>query len=76
MPDPAELPTVADEVREHLGGLPESLERMARRQPFDIRYVDRLRWTREEIKDADPAARCGCARSDHWVTTRSCTPVR
>ena len=27
---------------------------MARRQPFDIRYVDRLRWTAEEIKDAEP----------------------
>ncbi|WP_031088747.1 acyl-CoA thioesterase, partial [Streptomyces sp. NRRL WC-3549] len=45
VPGPEELPTVAQEVREHLGGLPESLERMARRQPFDIRYVDRLRWT-------------------------------
>ncbi|MBH0243041.1 thioesterase family protein, partial [Streptomyces cavourensis] len=54
VPDPEELPTVADEVREHLGALPEALERMARRQPFDIRYVDRLRWTHEEIKDADP----------------------
>ena len=27
---------------------------MARRQPFDIRYVDRLRWTPEEIEDAEP----------------------
>ncbi|CAM5243285.1 hypothetical protein SMICM304S_07032 [Streptomyces microflavus] len=43
VPDPEELPTVADEVREHLGVLPEALERMARRQPFDIRYANRLR---------------------------------
>ena len=54
VPDPESLPTVADEIREHLGALPEALERMARRQPFDIRYVDRLRWTPEEIKDAEP----------------------
>ncbi len=45
---------MAEEVREHLGTLPDALERMARRQPFDIRYVDRLRWTREEVEDADP----------------------
>ncbi|GGY87580.1 acyl-CoA thioesterase II [Streptomyces nitrosporeus] len=54
VPDPESLPTVADEVREHLGGLPEALERMARRQPFDIRYADRLRWTREQIEGAEP----------------------
>jgi acyl-CoA thioesterase II len=48
VPDPESLPRLSDEVREHLGGLPEVLERMARRQPFDIRYVDRLRWTAEE----------------------------
>ena len=45
VPDPESLPKLADEIREHLGALPESLERMARRQPFDIRYVERLRWT-------------------------------
>ena len=54
VPDPESLPTVAQEIKEHLGALPEALERMARRQPFDIRYVDRLRWTPEEIKDAEP----------------------
>ncbi|MGW6856732.1 acyl-CoA thioesterase [Streptomyces xanthophaeus] len=53
-PHPDALPKVADEIREHLGALPEALERMARRQPFDIRYVDRLRWAPEELKDADP----------------------
>ncbi|MFE0319776.1 acyl-CoA thioesterase, partial [Streptomyces albogriseolus] len=47
-------PTVADEIREHLGALPEQLERMARRQPFDIRYVDRLRWKPDEIEGAEP----------------------
>ncbi len=54
VPAPASLPTVAEEIREHLGALPEQLERMARRQPFDIRYVDRLRWTEAEVKGADP----------------------
>ena len=53
-PAPESLPTVVEEIKEHLGALPEQLERMARRQPFDIRYVDRLRWTAEEIKDAEP----------------------
>jgi acyl-CoA thioesterase-2 len=43
VPDPESLPTVSQEIKEHLGTLPETLERMARRQPFDIRYVDRLR---------------------------------
>ncbi|GAB3963706.1 acyl-CoA thioesterase [Streptomyces sparsus] len=54
MPDPEGLPSLAEEIRDHLGSLPESLERMARRQPFDIRYVERLRWTAEEVKDAEP----------------------
>jgi len=53
-PAPESLPTVSSEISEHLGALPEALQRMARRQPFDIRYVDRLRWTPEEIKEADP----------------------
>lgn len=35
VPDPEDLPTVADEVRERLRDLPEGLERMARRMPFD-----------------------------------------
>ena len=54
------LPTVAQEIKEHLGVLPETLERMARRQPFDIRYVDRLRWTPEEVEHAE-------ARSAVWM---------
>ncbi|MFD1829746.1 acyl-CoA thioesterase [Streptomyces desertarenae] len=54
VPDPESLPKLADELREHLGSLPEPLERMARRQPFDIRYVERLRWSREELRGVDP----------------------
>ncbi|MBV9022820.1 MAG: acyl-CoA thioesterase II [Streptomycetaceae bacterium] len=54
VPGPEELPRIADEIREHLGTLPETLERMARRQPFDIRYVERLRWTPQEIEGAEP----------------------
>jgi acyl-CoA thioesterase II len=54
VPDPEKLPTLADEIREHLGVLPERLERMARRQPFDIRYVERLRWSAEELEGAEP----------------------
>ena len=54
VPGPEELPALADELREHLGELPDALARMARRQAFDIRYVDRLRWTAEELRDAEP----------------------
>ncbi|MCX4635556.1 acyl-CoA thioesterase II [Streptomyces sp. RPA4-5] len=60
VPGPEELPTVADEVRERLRDLPEGLERMARRMPFEIRYVDRLRWTPDEIEGAE-------ARSAVWM---------
>ncbi|MER6080690.1 acyl-CoA thioesterase II [Streptomyces sp. NPDC013157] len=54
VPHPESLPTLAEEIRKHLGELPEQLERMARRQPFDIRYVDRLRWHPEEITGTEP----------------------
>lgn len=54
VPAPEGLPLLVDEIRDHLGRLPEDLERMARRQPFDIRYVERLRWSAEEVAGADP----------------------
>jgi acyl-CoA thioesterase II len=54
VPGPQGLPGLGDELRGHLGTLPEYLERMGRRQAFDIRYVERLRWTPEEIAEAEP----------------------
>nr|WP_202446920.1 acyl-CoA thioesterase II [Streptomyces sp. SID5468] len=54
VPGPEKLPKLADELREHLGTLPEAMERMARRLAFDIRYVERLRWTPEEVRGAEP----------------------
>lgn len=60
VPGPESLPRLADELRSHLGTLPDSLERMARRQAFDIRYVERLRWTSEEVGSAEP-------RSGVWM---------
>lgn len=54
VPAPETLPRLADEIREHLGELPEALERMERRMAFDIRYVERLRWDAESLRDADP----------------------
>ncbi|MDI5966265.1 acyl-CoA thioesterase [Streptantibioticus silvisoli] len=54
VPGPEELPGLADELREHLGELPDALARMTRRQAFDIRYVERLRWTTEALSDAEP----------------------
>jgi acyl-CoA thioesterase-2 len=53
-PGPEGLPKLDDEIREHLGELPEPLERMARRQAFDIRYAEPLRWTPAEIETAEP----------------------
>ncbi|MBO0656187.1 acyl-CoA thioesterase II [Streptomyces triculaminicus] len=54
VPDPEKLPRLADEIRDRLGELPQALERMERRMAFDIRYVDRLRWTPEELREAEP----------------------
>ncbi|RLU89109.1 acyl-CoA thioesterase II [Streptomyces griseocarneus] len=55
VPSPETLPRLADEIRDHLGGeLPNALRHMERRLAFDIRYVDRLRWTPQELADADP----------------------
>jgi acyl-CoA thioesterase-2 len=54
VPGPEDLPSLGDELRAHLGVLPEGLRRMDRRVAFDIRYVDRLRWTPEEIEGAEP----------------------
>jgi acyl-CoA thioesterase II len=54
VPAPESLPNLADEIRAHLGALPEPLERMARRQPFDIRYTEPLRWTHDEIDKLEP----------------------
>ncbi|MGW7351140.1 acyl-CoA thioesterase II [Streptomyces sp. Z26] len=60
VPDPESLPKLADEIRAHMGHLPERLERMARRQAFDIRYVERLRWDMKDLVDAEP-------RSGVWM---------
>lgn len=54
VPEPEKLPRLADEIRDRLGELPQALERMERRMAFDIRYVDRLRWTPEELREAEP----------------------
>ncbi|KUJ69418.1 acyl-CoA thioesterase II [Streptomyces albus subsp. albus] len=60
VPAPETLPRIGEELREHLGELPEALRRMERRQAFDIRYVDRLRWNREELAGLE-------ARSRVWM---------
>jgi acyl-CoA thioesterase-2 len=60
VPGPEKLPNLADEVRAHEDVLPEFLERLARRRVIDVRYVDRLRWTREELEGAE-------ARSAVWM---------
>ncbi|HWM37958.1 MAG TPA: acyl-CoA thioesterase II [Streptomyces sp.] len=60
VPAPESLPKLADELREHLGELPESLERMERRMAFDIRYVERLRWDAGDLREAEP-------RSGVWM---------
>ncbi|GEB47878.1 MULTISPECIES: acyl-CoA thioesterase II [Streptomyces] len=54
VPEPETLPRLADEIREHLGSLPVPFERMARRQAFDLRYVERLRWDASELADVEP----------------------
>jgi acyl-CoA thioesterase-2 len=54
VPAPEELPRLTEEIRDHLGELPLSAERLERRMAFDVRYVDRLRWDAEELRDAEP----------------------
>jgi acyl-CoA thioesterase-2 len=51
VPAPETLPSAVDEVAAGLGMPPENL---GRRQPFDLRYVERLRWTPEDIAEAEP----------------------
>jgi acyl-CoA thioesterase II len=60
VPAPESLPKLADEIRDRLGELPESLERMERRMAFDIRYVERLRWDSGELRGME-------ARSGVWM---------
>ncbi|MFI6447774.1 acyl-CoA thioesterase [Kitasatospora sp. NPDC050543] len=67
MPDvPAaeDLPSALEEVGSKLGELPPFI---SRRQPFDIRYVDRLRWTKEELAGVEP-------RSGVWLRTNGALP--
>lgn len=60
VPAPETLPKLSDEMRGHLPELPDSPERMERRMAFDIRYVERLRWDVDELRDVQP-------RSGVWM---------
>jgi acyl-CoA thioesterase-2 len=51
VPGPEELPSALEEVGSVLGELPPFI---SRRQPFDLRYVERLRWTHEELAGVEP----------------------
>ncbi|WP_329568870.1 acyl-CoA thioesterase [Kitasatospora sp. NBC_01266] len=64
VPAPEELPSALDEVGARLGELPPFI---SRRQPFDIRYVERLRWTQEELAGVQP-------RSGVWLRTNGTLP--
>ncbi|WP_037579152.1 acyl-CoA thioesterase [Phaeacidiphilus oryzae] len=60
VPAPESLPSAVDEVTQGLGA--EAVRNLNRRQPFDLRYVNRLRWTDEEIAAAEQ-------RSAVWLRT-------
>ncbi|KRB61045.1 acyl-CoA thioesterase II [Kitasatospora sp. Root187] len=64
VPAPEDLPSALDEVGARLGELPPFI---SRRQPFDIRYVERLRWTQEELVGVEP-------RSGVWLKTNGALP--
>ncbi|MFF7637452.1 acyl-CoA thioesterase [Kitasatospora sp. NPDC008050] len=64
VPAPEELPSALEEVGQRLGELPPFI---SRRQPFDIRYVERLRWTQEELVGVEP-------RSGVWLRTNGALP--
>ncbi len=59
VPGPEELPTALEEVGSVLGEMPPFI---SRRQPFDIRYVERLRWSLDELDGVEP-------RSAVWLRT-------
>ncbi|MGW3228759.1 acyl-CoA thioesterase [Kitasatospora sp. NPDC001095] len=61
---PEGLPSALDEVGSRLGELPPFI---SRRQPFDIRYVDRLRWSKDELAGVE-------ARSGVWLRTNGPLP--
>jgi acyl-CoA thioesterase II len=60
VPEPESLPTLSEEIASRLGQSSPRLERLARRHPFDLRYVERLRWTKDELEKAE-------ARSAVWM---------
>ncbi|GHH80321.1 acyl-CoA thioesterase [Kitasatospora indigofera] len=64
VPAPEDLPSALEEVGSRLGELPPFI---SRRQPFDIRYVDRLRWSKEELAGVEP-------RSGVWLRTNGALP--
>ncbi|OKI26119.1 acyl-CoA thioesterase II [Streptomyces sp. CB03911] len=64
VPAPEDLPSALEEVGARLGELPPFI---SRRQPFDIRYVDRLRWSKEELAGVEP-------RSGVWLRTNGALP--
>ena len=51
VPGPEDLPSALDEVGAVLGEIPPFI---SRRQPFDLRYVERLRWREEELAGVEP----------------------
>jgi acyl-CoA thioesterase-2 len=53
VPDPESLPSALDEVGAVLGELPPFI---SRRQPFDLRYVERLRWNQDELEGVEPSS--------------------
>ncbi|WP_377268681.1 acyl-CoA thioesterase [Peterkaempfera sp. SMS 1(5)a] len=64
VPGPDELPSALEEVTARIGERPAFI---SHRQPFDIRYVERLRWTKEELAGAEP-------RSSVWLRTNGNLP--
>lgn len=54
VPAPETLPGIVDEVRANVDVMPEFLDRQERRHLIDVRYVERLRWTKEELENAEP----------------------
>lgn len=59
VPGPDDLPTAIEEVAAAYGRLPSYI---TRRQPFDVRYVERLAWTDDELAGLD-------ANSAVWLRT-------
>lgn len=76
VPDPEELPTVAEEVREHRARCRRRWSGWPGGSPSTSVTSTGCAGRRTRSRTPIRGARCGCGRWARWATTRWCTPAR